>query len=54
MGELGAVESKYGYRCESEPVLSSNVVHAALKTVALFLYMYSIGKLHEQNILNLE
>jgi len=54
IGVLRAVESKYGYRCESEPMLSLNVVHAALKTVKLFLYMYSIGRLDEQNIFNLE
>jgi hypothetical protein len=54
MGLLRAVESKYGYRCESEPMLSLNVVHAALKSVTLFLYMYSIDKLDELNIFNLE
>ena len=35
-------------------MLSWNVVYAALKTVTLFFYMYSIGKLDEQNIFNLE
>jgi len=35
-------------------MLSLNVVHASLKTVTLLLYMYSIGKLDEQNIFNLE
>jgi hypothetical protein len=54
MGVLRAVESKSGYRYLSEPMLSLNVVQAALKSVALFLYMYSIGKLDEQNIFNLE
>ena len=54
MGVLRAVkESKYGYRCESEPVLSLAVVHATFKTVTPFLYMYSIGKLDEQTIFNL-
>jgi hypothetical protein len=55
MGVLEAVkESRCEYGCESELMLSLNVVHVASKTVTPFLYMYSNGKLDEQNIFNLE
>jgi len=54
MGVLRSVESKYGYRCDYEPLLSLIVVHAALKNVTLILYKHSIDKLDEQNIFNLK